>query len=119
MVGWFSARDFSTVSIYGGSMTFHSLAVSDSGTLNIYAGDLLFGNSPYFSESSTVNIYGYGFNYGSNRLTGFLSDSSSFMFNELPFGQYSHMNLVVIPEPGTVFLLGSGALWLRKRNNCE
>jgi len=100
-------------------MTFHSLAVSDSGTLNIYAGDLLFGNSPYFSESSTVNIYGYGFNYGSNRLTGFLSDSSSFMFNELPFGQYSHMNLVVIPEPGTVFLLGSGALWLRKRNNCE
>ena len=93
------SRDSSAVNIYGGIINFESLFVINSSTLNIYGGHLLVGNSPGFSESSMVNIYGYGFERGINNLTGFLSDGSSFTFNELPFSQYSRMNLVEVAEP--------------------
>lgn len=109
--GGLATLNLSTINIYGGSVECHSLTVNDSSTLNVYGGGLYVGNSPGFSEASTVNIYGYGFNYGSNRLTGFLSDGSAFLFNELPFEEYSHMNL--IPEPATFLLFGLGALLLR------
>ncbi len=91
--------NLSTVNINGGNVTLDVLAVGDSSIINVYGGGLYVGNSPGFSEASTVNIYGYGFNYGSNQLTGFLSDGSSFTFNELPFRKYSHMNLIEVPEP--------------------
>jgi hypothetical protein len=91
--------NLSTVNIYGGIINFESLFVVDSSTLNIYGGYLLVGNSPGFSDLSTVNIYGYGFERGINNLTGFLSDGSSFTFNELFSDEYSHMNLIVVPEP--------------------
>jgi len=108
------ARDSSTVNILGGAISLDSLSVGDSATLNIFGGDFSSGNSPYFSESSTVNIYGYDFEYdGSWTLTGFLSDGSSFMFNELFASQYPHLNLIVIPEPASVFLFCLGALLLR------
>jgi hypothetical protein len=103
----------STVNIYGGSLICQSIIVWDSATLNIYGGDLNVGNAPYFSESSTINIYGYDFNYASNRLTGFLSDGSAFLFNELSFDKYSHMNL--IPEPASVLLFAIVGLLIRKR----
>jgi len=106
-----SSLHSSTVNIYGGILTLDYLDILYSSMLNIYGGDLLVGNSPGFSESSTVNIYGYDFNYGSNRLTGFLSDGSPFIFNELAFDEYSHMNL--IPEPTSLLLFGLGALLLR------
>ena len=108
-----SSLHSSTVNIYGGILTLDYLDILYSSVLNVYGGDLIIGNSPGFSESSTVNIYGYGFNYGLNRLTGFLSDGSPFIFNELPFDKYSHMNL--IPEPASVVLLSSGIIFLRKR----
>jgi len=108
-----SSLHSSTVNIYGGILTLDYLDILYSSMLNIYGGDLLVGNSPGFSESSTVNIYGYDFNYGSNRLTGFLSDGSPFIFNELPFDEYSRMNL--IPEPVSVLLLSLGIIFLRKR----
>lgn len=113
--GSIETRNSSTVNIHGGNIDLDYLAVSDLGTLNIYAGNLLVGNSPYFSESSTVNIYGYGFNYDGFLLTGFLSDDSSFLIREVSFSDYSHMNLIVIPEPTTVLLFGLGGLLLRKR----
>jgi hypothetical protein len=104
--------NLSVVNIQGGNVTLDFLAVGDSSTLNIYGGGLYVGNSPGFSEASTVNIYGYDFNYGSNQLTGFLSDGSPFIFNELLFDEYSHMNL--IPEPVSVLLLSLGILFLKK-----
>jgi hypothetical protein len=113
IVGSIESHNLSTVNIYGGAVTLEFLGVSDTSTLNIYGGDLLVGNSPGFSESSTVNIYGYDFNYGSNQLTGFLSDGSPFIFNELLFDKYSHMNL--IPEPASVLLLSLSIIFLRKR----
>ena len=115
-IGWgILSLNSSTVNLYAGTINLESLFVIDSSTLNIYGGDLLVGNSPGFSESSTVNIYGYNFNRGINELTGFLSDGSAFAFKELPYDEYSHMNLIIIPEPATVFLLALGALALKKR----
>lgn len=91
--------NFSTVNINGGNVTLDVLAVGDSSIINVYGGGLYVGNSPGFSEASTVNIYGYGFERGTNNLTGLLSDGSSFTFNELFFDEYSHMNLIEVPEP--------------------
>ena len=109
--GGLATLNLSTINIYGGSVECHSLTVNDSSTLNVYGGGLYVGNSPGFSESSTVNIYGYDFNYDGFRLTGFLSDGSAFLFNELSFDKYSHMNL--IPEPASLLLLAFGGLLLR------
>jgi hypothetical protein len=107
-----SANDSSTVNIYGGALSLHYLGVYHSATLNIYGGDLHVINSPIFSESSTVNIYGYGFDYDGVRvLTGFLSDDSSFIFDECYPSEYAHLTL--IPEPATLFLLALGALLTR------
>jgi len=107
---WFglATLNLSTINIYGGSVKCQGLIVNDSSTLNVYGGGLYVGNCPGFSEASTVNIYGYDFNYGSNQLKGFLSDGSAFLFIELPFDEYSHMNL--IPEPTSLLLFGLGII---------
>ena len=96
----------STINIYSGVVILESIIVWDSSILNIYRGNFSCSNAPYFSESSTVNIYGYGFNYDGFRLTGFLLDGSPFIFNELSLDKYSHMNL--IPEPSSILLLAIG-----------
>ena len=60
-------------------------------------------------------ILGYDFAYDGWEVTGFLSDHSAFRINEVTFDEYSHMNLVVIPEPATLLLLSVGALAFKKR----
>ena len=68
-----------------------------------------------FEDSSTINIYGYDFSeFPAFSLTGYLSDGSPFEFIELTYA-VSHINLIVIPEPVTVLLLGLGGLFLRWR----
>ena len=99
IAGSIETRNSSTMNIHDGSITLDYLSVSDSGTLNVHGGDLNVGNAPYFSESSTVNIYGYGFDYDGWALTGFLQDGSPLIFTELAFDKYSHMNLIEVPEP--------------------
>jgi hypothetical protein len=107
--------DSSTVNIYDGTITCHFLGVRDSSTLNIYGGNLDVVNSPTFYETSTVNIYGYGFFYDDvlGVLTGNLQDESTFIFRELSPSNYSHLHLV--PEPATLLLFGLGAVVLRRK----
>jgi hypothetical protein len=112
IAGSIEGRNSSTVNIHGGYVNLDYLSVSDSGTLNVLGGDFLVGNSPYFSESSTVNVYGYGFDYDGFELTGFLLDDSPFSMRELSQWEYEHINL--IPEPGSLILLAAGVL-LAKR----
>jgi hypothetical protein len=113
ITGSIETYNLSTVNIQGASVSLDFLAVEGNSALNVYTGDFFVGNSPIFSESSTVSIYGYDFNRGINNLTGFLSDGSPFAFNELPDDEYSHMNLIIIPEPATLFLLAFGSLLYR------
>jgi hypothetical protein len=101
ILGSIEARDSSTVNIYWGNVSLDYLAVSDSGTLNIHGGDLLVKNSPYFSDSSTVNLYGYGFTYDGFELAGCLSDGSPFLMHELFPSDYANMNLIQVHEPLT------------------
>jgi len=108
------AADSSTVNVYGGTINLESLGVYPSATVNFYGGSLLVGNSPSLWDLSTVNIYGYGFDYdGQSRLTGFLLDDSPFLFRELLPADYERLNL--IPEPATILLFGLGSVLIRKR----
>jgi len=104
----------STMNIYGGDIMLDGPLFTDSSTLNIYGGDVFLG-APHAEDSSTINIYGYGFSeFPAFSLTGYLADGSPFKFIELTHA-ISHINLIVIPEPTTLLLLGLGGLLLRKR----
>ena len=115
ILGSIETYNLSTVNIHAGSVTLDFLAVEGSSMLNIYGGNFSSGNAPYFSDSSTVNIYGYGFNYDGWTLTGFLQDGSPFIFTELTDLNYPHINL--IPEPSSILLFALGAILLRKRKS--
>lgn len=115
IAGSIETHNLSTLNIQGGSVSLDFLAVGGSSTLNVYSGNFFVGNSPMFSESSTVTIYGYGFNYDGFELTGFLLDDSPFTMREVSLADYEHMNL--IPEPCSLILLSLGTLILRARRN--
>ncbi len=109
-----SMWESSTTNIYGGNIMLDGCLFTDFSILNIYGGDVFLG-APYAEESSTINIYGYEFSeFPAFSLTGYLSDGSPFEFIELTHA-ISHINLIVIPEPASVLLLGLGGLLLRRR----
>jgi len=104
----------STTNIYGGDIMLDGCLFTDSSTLNIFGGDVFLG-APYAEDSSTINIYGYNFSeFPAFSLTGYLADGTPFEFIELTHA-ISHINLIVVPEPATLFLLGMGVLVFRKR----
>jgi hypothetical protein len=107
--------------IFGGTINF--LKVGSSNPVNLYGGII----SDYLRATSTVNIYGYGFQYDplagdyqGGQLTGFWLDDTPFSIDlyynykqgGLLIDTYSH--IVLIPEPATIFLIGLGVLMQRK-----
>lgn len=133
------SRDQSVVNISGGYVA--ELEGYSQSTINIAGGSIdlvvCYGDNIsnigggeigylYAEDSSIINIYGYGFAYEhyegivpgrEGYLTGFWQDGTAFTIS-LATGNdvtYDHLNLHVVPEPGTVFLLGFGCLALRRR----
>jgi len=119
--------DLSVVNIYDGSL----FCVSLGGSANIYGGSV---GGPWPSSFSTVNIYGYDFIYEPHwyktqpddiirgeqwvsRLTGMGLYGVPISIIDLS-DPATNPNIHLIPEPGTIMLLGLGVLGvLRDRRN--
>jgi len=103
------ANPSSILNITGGNLIFGDFYIY--GTLNI-SGGLLNIDNPHF-PSTSVNIFGYGFNYDpvGQVLTGYLLDHNHFTINHLNSLDYQHLNLV--PEPMSLLIFGIGLLAIR------
>jgi len=115
-VGGLTADDFGIVNMDGG--TLEILGGLGTGVVNLYGGTV--SDSINMGEDSIINIFGYdlgiadsGGSYGNGLVWGFFQDDTSFMIDLYGSETYSHVNLV--PEPCTLYLVGLGALILRKR----
>ena len=118
------AWDNSTVDISDGFIGWN-LDASDLSVVNLYGGVIT--DWLYATDSSVVNIFGYGFNYDSEagdwnggQLTGFWLDDSPFTIDlldniDIDSTYNDHVNLV--PEPGSLLLIGVGGLFLRRKRN--
>jgi len=116
IVGGLGADDLGIVNMTGG--TVHHVGASGEGEINLYAGIISEDIGAF--DSSVINIFGhdlfkssFGGTYGDGQVWGFFTDDTPFTIDLYGAQTYSHINL--IPEPGTLCLLGLGALVLRKK----
>ena len=128
-IGGMTVEESSAVNMFGGEVdSLKILKIGSSNPVNLYGGII----SDYLLATSTVNIYGYDFqynplagDYGGGQLTGFWLDDMPFSIDlyavyNPPYGAtidtWSHVVLREIPEPCTLALLAFGAIiHLRRR----
>jgi hypothetical protein len=121
----FCAHDSSTINLYDGSLGLLA-GVADNSILNVYGGSIdVFLSNISVSPTATVNIYGSDFEYRAHgrwmppitsddegwwvsHLTGYGFDGDSMTLWGLPDPD-THDNINLIPEPGTLLLLGLGS----------
>lgn len=117
----------SDASMYGGHVV-SGISSPDRGQFSWYggtiAGEIRSGWSSYPGASSYHKIYGYDFKIDgevvtdfiltsqrySGRLTGFLQDGTAIDNDYVIYGG-SKIELIVIPEPTTLLMLGLGVVW--------
>ena len=122
VVIYLHVADSSRVDISGGNV--ENLSVNDYSLVNISGGYIL--DDLYLYDQSQIKIFGYDFtvdgqpvNYGElfagqGHLTGTLL-SGDLIDNDFYIGRDA--KIILIPEPTTVFLLGIGGLFLKRRRS--
>lgn len=101
--------------ISGGSITAGRLKMYGDAIIDIRGGLVQFSDFDMAGVvPSTINIYGYNFNYSGNVISGYLSDGNTFSIGGVNQSEYLRFNL--IPEPVTLLLFGIGGLLIRKRH---
>ena len=130
-VAWIDAYDEANVNIYGGDISW--LQVHGSSTSSIYGAESI--SWLILNDEANVAIYGYDFSYSDGHLSGYWENGDAFSFwavtqDDLNSGDftsilYSNITLynttTPIPEPTSLFLMGTGiAIFsgrkLRKKN---
>jgi len=110
------AFDTTAFDMLGGQMT--DLRVHDNGIANLHTGDL---NRLGITENGLLNLYAYdvahhatGGYYDRGWIEGkYIINDLYFKFDFVQPDTFSHIN--IIPEQATIFLLGLGGSFARKR----
>jgi len=115
-----SVSAYSELTINGGE--FYEIVCDDESILNLHGGQILGSLTVAEDPTAWIHIYGYGFNndpFGGSPLTGFWADGTPFSINLIDdtIPTYDQIVFHIIPEPGTMLLLGLGGLLLRKRKS--
>jgi hypothetical protein len=121
------SHNSSTTTVSGGEC--YRITAHDSSTLNLTGGDITY-LSGY--DSSIINVYGTNLLFTINTGGGKYGEISGNWANGTAFyillynapeiegaDTYSHINLVTIPEPATLLLLGFGGVILRRKKKME
>ena len=117
------AFNSSTFNFYNGDNI--AIVALDSSTVNLFGGQIGSINALLDSE---INVFGYDFEYiasentdprsigNGGTLNGYWQNGNSFsiLLHDTDNISYDHLNLIIVPEPCTVLLLGFGGLVLRK-----
>jgi len=113
-VTWLYSSGSSTINIYGGEID-RALRIKDSGVANLFGGDGALEIAIF--DSGILKIFGYGFEWqpiGEGSRTGLLSGDwldgtpfSGMYLRNLP-EPFPGSQVVLIPEPATIFLLAVG-----------
>ena len=117
-IGLLRPNDFSTANVFGGEI--NHLFVLGNSTTNVYGGNFAMGFSA--NDSALIQMYVQDYNWdpegGSSSsfglLTGtWLNSGESFLIDHVALSAFD--NIVFVPEPSMILLLGLGSLVLRMK----
>jgi hypothetical protein len=98
--------------IYGGSLD--EVCASSWGTTNVFGGDIrkfALGDFVYGHTGGILNVYGQQLSLSDGYLNGVLADGTA-VHAPVVLSSTGKLNLILVPEPSTLALLGIGAIGL-------
>jgi len=116
-------NDSGTFNIFNGALDGVDIILGDEGTFNIWNGVRPDGSLRFElariwgGSSSSINVYGYGFERAGYNLYGHWADDTPFYLYIRDDQSWSNTTLHVVPEPTTVMMLIVGGLIVRKRES--